>query len=93
MIRPLANFSLNLSEVAQLVSAENTEVIKKLAAGIEITGVVHSDSEVEAGDIFLAIPGTKVHGASFIAAAVARGAVALVTDVAGAASQLPYLPW
>ncbi|ASY18451.1 UDP-N-acetylmuramoyl-L-alanyl-D-glutamate--2,6-diaminopimelate ligase [Candidatus Planktophila versatilis] len=93
MIRPLANFSLNLSEVAQLVSAENTEAIKKLAAGIEITGVVHSDSEVEAGDIFLAIPGTKVHGANFIAAAVARGAVAVVTDVAGAAltSTLPTL--
>ena len=93
MIRPLANFSLNLSEVAQLVSAENIEAIKKLAAGIEITGVVHSDSEVEAGDIFLAIPGTKVHGAGFIAAAVARGAVAVVTDVAGAAltSTLPTL--
>ena len=93
MIRPLANFSLNLSEVAQLVSAENIEAIKKLAAGIEITGVVHSDSEVEAGDIFLAIPGAKVHGASFIAAAVARGAGAVVTDLAGAAltSALPTL--
>jgi UDP-N-acetylmuramoyl-L-alanyl-D-glutamate--2,6-diaminopimelate ligase len=93
MIRPLANFSLNLSEVAQLVSAENSEAISKLAKNIEITGVVHRDSDVEPGDIFLAIPGAKVHGGSFMAAAVARGAVAVVTDSTGAAltSALPTL--
>lgn len=93
MIRPLANFSLNLSEVAQLISAHNSEAISKLATNIEITGVVHSDSEVEPGDIFLAIPGVKVHGASFITAAVARGALAIVTDSAGAAlaTELPIL--
>lgn len=85
MIRPLANFSLNLSEVAQLVSAENTKAISKSSKNIEITGVAHIDSEVEPGDIFLAIPGAKVHGASFIAAAVARGAIAIVTDSTGAA--------
>ncbi len=84
MIRPLANFSLNLLEVAQLVSAENLEADSTALKGIEITGVVHSDSEVIPGDIFLAIPGAKVHGSDFIDSAVARGAVAVVTDSAGA---------
>ena len=84
MIRPLANFSLNLLEVAQLVSAENLETDRTALKGIEITGVVHSDSDVLPGDIFLAIPGAKVHGAEFIASAVARGAVAVLTDSAGA---------
>ena len=80
MIRPLANFSLNLSEVAQLVSAENSAAISKSSANIQIAGVAHRDSDVEPGDIFLAIPGAKVHGASFTATAVARGAVAVITD-------------
>jgi len=93
MIRPLANFSLNLSEVAQLVSAENSAAISKSSANIQIAGVAHRDSDVEPGDIFLAIPGAKVHGASFTATAVARGAVAVVTDSTGAAltSALPTL--
>jgi UDP-N-acetylmuramoyl-L-alanyl-D-glutamate--2,6-diaminopimelate ligase len=93
MIRPLADFSLNLVEVAQLVSAENSEAISKSSGSTHITGVVHRDSDVEPGDIFLAIPGAKVHGASFMAAAVARGAVAVVTDSTGAAltSALPTL--
>jgi UDP-N-acetylmuramoyl-L-alanyl-D-glutamate--2,6-diaminopimelate ligase len=84
MIRPLTDFSLNLSEVAQLVSAENSAAISQSSTDIQITGVAHRDSDVEPGDIFLAIPGAKVHGAGFIAAAVARGAVAVVTDSAGA---------
>ena len=36
------------------------------------------------GDIFLAFPGAKVHGAQFIDSAIARGAVAVLTDQAGA---------
>jgi len=85
MIRPLANFSLNLHEVAQLVSAENLSAESTSFRNIEITGLVHSDVEAISGDLFLAIPGAKVHGAEFIASAVARGAVAVVTDSAGAA--------
>lgn len=93
MIRPLAKFSLNLSEVSQLVSAENLALESTPFKDIEITGVVLSDSEVIAGDIFLAIPGRKVHGADFIAAAVARGAVAVVTDSLGAkeSTEVPTL--
>jgi len=85
MIRPLTNFSLNLLEVAQLVSAENLESGAAPFGDVEITGVALSDSDVIPGDIFLAIPGAKVHGANFIASAVAHGAVAVVTDSSGAA--------
>ena len=86
MIRPLATFSLSLSEVAHLVGA-------KCESDLHITGVSHKDSEIETGDLFLAIPGAKVHGASFAGSAEKNGAVAILTDAEGAklASNLPVI--
>lgn len=79
MLRPFAPFSLSLTKAAELLSAES-----KNFAEISITGLTHKDSEIEAGDIFLAFPGAKVHGAQFIESAIAHGAVAVLTDEAGA---------
>ena len=79
MIRPVATFSLALSEVAQLVSATGD-----IDSQVDISGVTHVDTDVEAGDIFVAIAGQKVHGAKFIHGAKERGAVAVVTDAEGA---------
>ena len=76
MIRPVAEFSIALKEVAQLIGAE-----LKSESNLIITGITQSDAEVEPGDIFLAIPGSKVHGANFIHSAKERGAVAIVTDL------------
>jgi len=78
MIRPVADFSIALKEVAQLIGAE-----LKNESNVIITGITQSDAEVEPGDIFLAIPGSKVHGANFIHSANERGAVAIVTDLEG----------
>lgn len=77
MIRPLAPFTANLEDAAQLVGASLH------GDNVEFTGVTHVDSEVEAGDIFLAIPGARVHGATYIDSAIKRGAVAVLTDEAG----------
>jgi UDP-N-acetylmuramoyl-L-alanyl-D-glutamate--2,6-diaminopimelate ligase len=49
-----------------------------------VTGVTVSSGDVEPGDLFVAIPGLRVHGARYADAAVAAGAVAVVTDAAGA---------
>jgi UDP-N-acetylmuramoyl-L-alanyl-D-glutamate--2,6-diaminopimelate ligase len=87
MIRPIAEFSGHLKEAAQLIGATptNLEVI--------FTGITHADSDVEPGDIFLAIPGARFHGAEFVKSAKAKGAVAVITDVTGANldSSLPTL--
>jgi UDP-N-acetylmuramoyl-L-alanyl-D-glutamate--2,6-diaminopimelate ligase len=80
MIRPLTNFSLSLHEAAQLVSAINADSFRSQDF---ITGITHVDSSVEPGDVFLAIPGAKVHGATFFQSAISRGAVAIVTDETG----------
>ena len=78
MIRPLAKFSLTFTEVALLVGAEEQGTLKG-----EISGIANKDSDIEAGDLFLAIAGEKVHGAQFAGAAIARGAVAVLTDEEG----------
>ncbi|MCW2759404.1 MAG: UDP-N-acetylmuramoylalanyl-D-glutamate--2,6-diaminopimelate ligase, partial [Nocardioidaceae bacterium] len=50
-----------------------------------VTGLTLSSRRVEPGDLYAALPGASVHGADFAAAAVASGAVAVLTDEAGAA--------
>ncbi len=79
MIRPLAPFTATLEDMAQLVGASLH------GTSLSFTGITHIDSEVEPGDLFIAVPGARVHGATFIDAAVKRGAVAVLTDEAGLA--------
>jgi UDP-N-acetylmuramoyl-L-alanyl-D-glutamate--2,6-diaminopimelate ligase len=79
MIRPLTTYSLGLNEAAQLVSAKYTH-----SADVHITGIAMSDRDIQPGDLFVAAPGAKVHGAQFIASAIKNGAVAVVTDEEGA---------
>ncbi len=88
MLRPYSEFSYSLEEAAQLLAAE-----KKNFLDLEFTGLTHKDSEVLPGDIFLAFPGAKLHGAEFIVNAKAAGAVAVLTDHAGAhlSGELPTL--
>jgi UDP-N-acetylmuramoyl-L-alanyl-D-glutamate--2,6-diaminopimelate ligase len=88
MVRPFNEFSYALEDAAQLLSAEKVNF-----RDLSFTGLTHVDSEIQAGDIFLAFPGAKVHGAQYIAAAKARGAVAVLTDHAGAllSTELPTL--
>ncbi|HEY9497749.1 MAG TPA: UDP-N-acetylmuramoyl-L-alanyl-D-glutamate--2,6-diaminopimelate ligase [Terrimesophilobacter sp.] len=52
--------------------------------GVEISGVTVRTNEVHPGDLFVGLPGEHSHGASFSADARERGAVALLTDHAGA---------
>ncbi|GIJ61600.1 UDP-N-acetylmuramoyl-L-alanyl-D-glutamate--2,6-diaminopimelate ligase [Virgisporangium aurantiacum] len=51
----------------------------------EVTGVSLASAEVRPGDLYAALPGSRRHGAEFVAQAVAGGAVAVLTDPAGAA--------
>jgi UDP-N-acetylmuramoyl-L-alanyl-D-glutamate--2,6-diaminopimelate ligase len=50
-----------------------------------VTGVTLDSRVVTPGDLYVALPGTKVHGAEFCASAVAAGAVAVLTDPGGRA--------
>jgi UDP-N-acetylmuramoyl-L-alanyl-D-glutamate--2,6-diaminopimelate ligase len=50
-----------------------------------VSGVALASSSVRPGDLYAALPGARTHGARFAADAVERGAVAVLTDPAGAA--------
>ena len=54
------------------------------AAATLVTGVSLDSRAVVAGDLYAALPGHLTHGARFAAAAVAAGAVAILTDPDGA---------
>ncbi|MET1019455.1 MAG: UDP-N-acetylmuramyl-tripeptide synthetase, partial [Microterricola sp.] len=63
--------------------------------GVELSGVSLSTTTVQPGDLYVGVPGRNAHGAGFAEAAARAGAVAVLTDEAGAslaaASGLPVL--
>ena len=52
--------------------------------GVEITGVTLLSTEVKAGDLYVGIQGLNSHGAQYASQAAESGAVAVLTDRAGA---------
>jgi len=54
------------------------------ASALSVTGISMNTNDLREGDLFVAMPGLKTHGANFVAKAIENGAVALVTDSAGA---------
>ncbi|RII42958.1 UDP-N-acetylmuramoyl-L-alanyl-D-glutamate--2,6-diaminopimelate ligase [Galactobacter valiniphilus] len=55
------------------------------AVAATVSGVCLDSRAVQPGDLYAALPGARVHGASFAPAAVAAGAAAILTDADGAA--------
>ena len=82
--RPLAELAEHLG--ARLVTDPGSTTI---------TGVTLSTKDVRPGELFVAMTGSRMHGATFAADAVAAGATAVLTDPAGeelsAASGVPVL--
>ncbi|MCI0572186.1 MAG: UDP-N-acetylmuramoyl-L-alanyl-D-glutamate--2,6-diaminopimelate ligase [Myxococcaceae bacterium] len=58
-------------------------------ASADVTGVVLDSRQVKAGDLFVALPGTKTDGAQFVGEAVSRGAVAVLAE-RPIPSQVPF---
>ncbi len=54
------------------------------AADVTISGVSLDSRSARPGDLYVAVPGQATHGARFAGQAIANGAVAVVTDAAGA---------
>ena len=69
---------LELSEPATLADPAGP------SAAVRVSGVTLSSRHVRPGDLFAALPGRHAHGARFVTAARRAGAVAVLTDRAGA---------
>ncbi|MFT3715459.1 MAG: UDP-N-acetylmuramoyl-L-alanyl-D-glutamate--2,6-diaminopimelate ligase [Gordonia sp. (in: high G+C Gram-positive bacteria)] len=68
------------ARIAQLASEAGAHLV---GDDREVTGATLRAQDAAAGDLFAALPGSRVHGARFAADAVAAGAVAVLTDPAG----------
>lgn len=81
MLRPSHPVGADLAHLAESLHADSTST----GPNPEITGVTLRGQDARPGDLFAALPGASVHGARYVADAVGRGAVAVLTDPEGAA--------
>ena len=81
MQRPITNHHKKLSALCAIVGAESAS---KELENIELSRIAQASDSVLPGDLFIALPGEKFHGAQFAADAISRGAVAVLTDIQGA---------
>lgn len=78
MTRPIEEFRRTIEAVASIANATFTGNPSTVISGLTL-----NSNLVEQGDLFIALPGEKAHGADFASDAISRGAVAVLTDVAG----------
>ncbi len=79
ILRPDVVQPVNLARFAEhfkLAAADSAEIIS-------LTGISMNTGDLRPGDLFVAMPGKKTHGANFVEKAIEQGAVAVVTDAAG----------
>jgi UDP-N-acetylmuramoyl-L-alanyl-D-glutamate--2,6-diaminopimelate ligase len=74
--------------VGQVLGRLAEQVLAVPAGGVavpdvQVTGVTLRGQNAQPGDLFAALPGASSHGGRYAADAVARGAVAVLTDPAG----------
>ncbi|KLL10558.1 Mur ligase family protein, partial [Protofrankia coriariae] len=82
VLRPVASPARALTELT--VGYDGLAVTGGAVAGVVVRGITHDSRAVRPGDLYAALPGARAHGAAFVRQAVAAGAVAVLTDRAGA---------
>ncbi|MEV0295012.1 UDP-N-acetylmuramoyl-L-alanyl-D-glutamate--2,6-diaminopimelate ligase [Nocardia sp. NPDC050710] len=80
-LRPVSPPSTPLSTVLELTGARSSGPVPD---NLVVTGIEQRSNAVLPGDLFAGLPGAQAHGARFARDAVERGAVAVLTDAAGA---------
>jgi UDP-N-acetylmuramoyl-L-alanyl-D-glutamate--2,6-diaminopimelate ligase len=77
-MRPATRPAHRLFELAAVIQ------VPAPASDVDVTGIAVGSADVLPGDIFVALPGLRSHGARYAAQAAQAGAVAVLTDHAGA---------
>lgn len=78
-VRPRFTRPVSIADLARVVPSAQV----RGEAAVAVSGVANATSLVAPGDLFAALPGACSHGAQFASDAVARGAVAILTDARG----------
>ncbi|MCV7195791.1 UDP-N-acetylmuramoyl-L-alanyl-D-glutamate--2,6-diaminopimelate ligase [Mycobacterium angelicum] len=86
-LRPNPGAGVQLATLADQVGAvlADTAAARTTVPDVPITGVTLRAQAVRPGDLFAALAGAATHGARYAGDAIDRGAVAVLTDVAGVA--------
>lgn len=82
--RPHSTTPVPLAGLATRLEESGAEVRLVQDHAVAVTGVSLSSSRILPGDLYAALPGARAHGADFAEAALAAGAVAVLTDATGA---------
>lgn len=78
--RPTAVAAVELGVIGQSVGV----AVPGASESVQVTGISLDSRSVERGDLYVALPGAARHGADFATTAIGSGAVAVLTDDAGA---------
>ena len=76
-LTPVATFTKQGSELAAFIG------VPAPLPEFSFSGVTLDSRSVDLGDLFIALPGAKVHGATFAEDVISSGAAAILTDVVG----------
>ncbi len=88
-LRPTAVIGVPLGVIAAVAGVDPAGLIASgstAASQVPVTGITLRAQAVRPGDLFAALPGSRVHGAVFAGDAVRAGARAILTDRAGLAA-------
>src|SRR6478609_9564682 len=80
VLRPEDPPARSLAELAERFGRD----VRGEVADVQLNGVTLATADLRAGEAFVAIQGVNRHGAEFAPVAAEKGAVAVVTDAAGA---------
>ncbi|APA97402.1 UDP-N-acetylmuramoyl-L-alanyl-D-glutamate--2,6-diaminopimelate ligase [Nocardia seriolae] len=83
VLRPAAPAATSLRKVEELTGARSAGSPEG-SENVQVTGIEQRSNAVRVGDLFAGLAGSHAHGARFAHDAVERGAVAILTDPAGA---------
>jgi UDP-N-acetylmuramoyl-L-alanyl-D-glutamate--2,6-diaminopimelate ligase len=86
-LRPTVGVGVPLPALAAQLGAVSAESPHQpgVISDLRVTGVTLRAQDVQSGDLFAALAGSSTHGARYVGEAIERGAVAVLTDAAGAA--------
>lgn len=87
-VRPTRTVPSDLGTLADRLRGHDVPVEAPYGVAACVTGVSLDSRAVRPGDLYAAVPGSRVHGAAHIRAALERGAAAVLTDAEGA-GQVP----
>ena len=78
--RPTAVAAVPLAAIGAAIGV----AVPGASGSVQVTGISLNSRSVRPGDLYVALPGATRHGADFVSQAVGAGAVAVLTDDAGA---------